>query len=73
MIGFFWNSGGGLVDELGQRGGVCDDDLDRVVRRAIVARVVLGELGGIVRELALDEDFEPAHGLALVERGVGGY
>ena len=62
---------GKAIDELGERGGVVDDKSDRVVRRAVVAGVVLSELGGAVRKLTLGENRVPARGFALVERGLG--
>ena len=37
---------GEVLDELGQQGGVLEDDSDRVIRRAAVAGVVLDKLGG---------------------------
>ena len=58
---------GERLDELGQRGGVLEDDADRGFRQACV---VLGELGNVVREATLENRMS-ARGLALVERAPG--
>ena len=59
------------LDELGQRGGVLEDDAGHVVRRAAVECVVLGELGGVARKATLKVERVPASGLALIKRGPG--
>ena len=59
------------LDELGQHGGVLEDDVDRGFRQAEVAGVALGELDGVAREAAREEGRVPAERLELVERALG--
>ena len=51
--------------------GFLEDDAGRGFRQAEVVGVVLGELGGVVGEAALEEGRVPAGGLALVGRVPG--
>ena len=60
-----------MLGELGERGGVRGGVSDFVERRAAVVGVLLGELGGVLRKLAIHEDCVSALDPTRVERGLG--